>query len=341
MSDTAGDVPLLDVRGLMPLLDVRGLSKRFPIRAGLFAGGRRAVRAVDDVGFLLGRGEVLGLVGESGSGKSTIGRLVLRLIEPSAGEIRFEGVDLAPLSEIHLRPHRRRLQMVFQDPYASLDPRMTVGRSIAEGMEIHGIGTRAERRDKVAALLRRVGLDPAHTRRYPRSFSGGQRQRIAIARALAVGPRLLVADEPVSALDVSIQAEVINLLRELNAELGLTMIFISHDLAVVEMIAHRVMVLYLGRVMEIGPTAELYERPRHPYTEALLSASPGSSRQRIVLRGEIPNPADPPSGCVFRTRCPYAVNRCAEVVPDLIETSPGHFKACIRNDVPPVKEASA
>jgi oligopeptide transport system ATP-binding protein len=317
-----------------PLLEVRDLSKDFPIRAGLLSRQVGAVRALDRVGFTLGEGEVLGLVGESGSGKSTLGRLVLRLIEPSGGAIRFRGTDLASIGPDALQPFRRQMQMVFQDPFASLDPRMSVAASIAEGMEIHGIGSRSERRDRVAALLRRVGLDPAHGRRYPRAFSGGQRQRIAIARALAVEPSLLVADEPVSALDVSIQAEIINLLRRLNAELGLSMLFISHDLAVVEMVAQRVMVLYLGRVVEIGPTASLYERPRHPYTEALLSASPGRGRRRIVLSGEIPNPSSPPSGCVFRTRCPYALPRCAEIVPPLSETAPGHFKACIRDDVP-------
>jgi oligopeptide/dipeptide ABC transporter ATP-binding protein len=317
-----------------PLLEVRDLFKHFPVRAGFLSRARGAVRAVERVSFSMEEGEVLGLVGESGSGKSTLGRLVLRLIAPSGGAIRFRGTDLAPLSAQALRPFRRQMQMVFQDPFASLDPRMSVGASIAEGMEIHGISTQAARKERVAALLRRVGLDPDHMRRYPRAFSGGQRQRIAIARALAVEPSLLVADEPVSALDVSIQAEIINLLRRLNRELGLSMLFISHDLAVVEMVAHRVMVLYLGRVVEIGPTAALYERPRHPYTEALLSASPGSGRRRIVISGEIPNPSNPPSGCVFRTRCPYALPRCAETIPELVEVSPGHLKACIRDDVP-------
>jgi oligopeptide transport system ATP-binding protein len=317
-----------------PLLEVKDLFKQFPVRAGLLSRARGAVRAVERVSFSMGEGEVLGLVGESGSGKSTLGRLVLRRIAPSGGAIRFRGTDLAPLSAQALRPFRRQMQMVFQDPFASLDPRMSVGASIAEGMEIHGISTQAARKERVAALLRRVGLDPDHMRRYPRAFSGGQRQRIAIARALAVEPSLLVADEPVSALDVSIQAEIINLLRRLNRELALSMLFISHDLAVVEMVAHRVMVLYLGRVVEIGPTAALYERPRHPYTEALLSASPGSGRRRIVISGEIPNPSNPPSGCVFRTRCPYALPRCAETIPELVEVSPGHLKACIRDDVP-------
>jgi oligopeptide/dipeptide ABC transporter ATP-binding protein len=294
------------------------------------------VHAVEEVGFQLGTGEVLGLVGESGSGKSTIGRLVLRLLEPTEGEIRFRNLDLAGLDESQLRPLRRHMQMVFQDPFASLDPRMSVGESIGEGMDVHGIAKGPERRDRIAGLMRRVGLNPDHMKRYPRAFSGGQRQRIAIARALAVEPSLVVADEPVSALDVSIQAEVINLLRQLNRELGLALLFISHDLAVVEVIAHRVMVLYLGRVMEIGPTAEIYARPAHPYTEALLSALPGRGRKRIVLGGEIPNPANPPSGCVFRTRCPYAVGRCAEVIPVLTSVSPGHEKACIRDDILPL-----
>jgi oligopeptide/dipeptide ABC transporter ATP-binding protein len=283
-------------------------------------------------------GEVLGLVGESGSGKSTVGRLLLRLLEPTKGEIRFAGQDITRLSRGELRPVRRRAQMIFQDPFGSLNPRMTVGAALGEAMRVHGIGSAPSRRDRAALLLERVGLPAAGLKRYPRAFSGGQRQRVAIARALAVEPEFIVADEPVSALDVSIQAEVVNLLQELQRDLGLALLFISHDLAVVEVIADRVMVLYLGRVMEVAPTEALFRGARHPYTRALLAAAPGrgsAGRARMVLAGEIPTRAAPPSGCVFRTRCPFAIDDCARIVPALREVAPGHGKACIRDDLDP------
>jgi len=313
-----------------PMLRVRGLKKYF---------GRhdRPVRAVDDVSFDIAPGEVLGLVGESGSGKSTIGRTLLKLIEPSAGSILFEGVDLATLTPRAMQPYRRRLQIIFQDPYASLNPRRRVGDTLAEALATHGLHPGAARAKRIAELLALVGLAPEHASRYPHEFSGGQRQRIGIARALAVEPRFIVADEPVSALDVSIQAQVINLLSDLRERFGLTMLFISHDLDVVEYLCDRIVVLYLGKVMEVAGAGDLYRSPQHPYTEALLEASPRpdpeARRARRLLQGDIPSPVDPPSGCVFHTRCPYAVAACAATVPPLREVAPGRFKACLRDDI--------
>jgi oligopeptide/dipeptide ABC transporter ATP-binding protein len=278
---------------------------------------------------------VLGLVGESGSGKSTLGRLVLRLIEPTAGSVEIDGTDITALAPTPLRQFRRRMQMVFQDPYASLNPRMKVGDALAESLLLHGVCAKADTREAAAQLLAKVGLKPDFLDRYPKAFSGGQRQRIAIARALAPQPRFIVADEPVSALDVSVQAEVVNLLKDLQETLGLALLFISHDLSVVETISDRVMVLYLGRPMEIAPTQALFDQPAHPYTAALLEAAPGRRRgpKRFVLKGEIPSPSAPPSGCVFRTRCPFAIERCAAEVPMLRPVAPGHYKACVRDDL--------
>lgn len=318
-----------------PLLEARGVGKVFDLpREGL--GPRPRLRAVDDVSLAIGSGEVLGLVGESGSGKSTLGRLVLRLIEPSAGSVLFDGTDITRATAAALRPLRRRMQMVFQDPYASLNPRRNVGDAIAEVLALHAIGSAADRRDRIAALLARVGLSPEDAARRPREFSGGQRQRIAIARALAVGPRLLVADEPVSALDVSVQAGILSLMRDLQESLGLAMLFISHDLGVVEVMADRVMVLYLGRVMEVAPTRAIFAAPGHPYTAGLLAAAPRLAdrpRPKVLLRDEIPSPANPPSGCVFRTRCPFALPRCAEEVPALRPIGKGRQMACLRDDL--------
>ncbi|WP_439577240.1 ABC transporter ATP-binding protein [Elioraea sp.] len=317
-----------------PLLEATRLVKHFPLpRHGLSRRG--AVRAVEEVDLAVLPGEVLGLVGESGSGKSTLGRLVLRLIDPTAGRIVFEGQDITALSRGALRPLRRRMQMVFQDPYASLNPRRPVGEAIAEVLRLHGLAGHDGGTVRARELLAHVGLSGDDYPRLPRSFSGGQRQRIAIARALAVEPKLLVADEPVSALDVSVQAGILTLLRQLRAEFGLAMLFISHDLSVVEAMADRVMVLYLGRVMEVGPVRAIFTAPRHPYTAALLSAAPGRALAHRMppLAGEIPSPADPPSGCVFRTRCPFALPACAETVPQLRAIAPGHSKACIRDDL--------
>ncbi|MFE0752469.1 ABC transporter ATP-binding protein [Inquilinus sp. NPDC058860] len=317
-----------------PLLAVRGLAKHFG--PGAFGRGP-LVRALDDIHFDVGRGEVVGLVGESGSGKTTIGRSVLRLIEPTAGEVVFDGQDLTKLSGGAMRRQRRRMQYIFQDPFASLSPRMTIGEILTEGLAIQRIGTGRERLARARAALEAVELPADAVDRYAHEFSGGQRQRIGIARALALEPEFLVADEPVSALDVSVQAQIVNLLRDLQLRLGLTMLFISHDLAVVEYICDRVIVLYLGRIMEIAPSERLYAAPKHPYTRALLSAipepDPDRPRQRQILKGDIPSPANPPSGCVFRTRCPHAVEACAREVPKLEEVEPGHFKACIRQDV--------
>ena len=311
------------------LVNVRHLVKHFPVE-----GSDDVVRAVDGVSFEILRGETLGLVGESGCGKSTVGRCLLRLIEPTAGEVNFEGRDVLSLSRGDLRELRREMQIVFQDPYASLNPRMKVGDIVGEPLVIHKIGTKSEQRERVGELLRRVGLDPDYRKRYPHEFSGGQRQRIGVARTLALNPKLIVADEPVSALDVSVQAQVVNLLQDLQKEFGLTYLFISHGLAVVEHISTRVAVMYLGRVVEIARAAELYLRPLHPYTQALLSAipvpDPTRKRERIVLQGDVPTPINPPSGCRFRTRCPIAIDECARIDPELRELSPGHRVACIR-----------
>lgn len=322
-----------------PLLDVRHLQKHFPIRGGLLSREIGRVKAVNDVSFKLAKGEVVGLVGESGSGKTTAGRAILRLIEPSGGEVLFNGTDITKLGKQQLREYRRQMQIIFQDPFASLNPRMTVSDIIGEALEIHGLYPGAQRTERIANLLSKVGLRPEHMRRYPHEFSGGQRQRIGIARALAVDPSFIVADEPVSALDVSIQAQVVNLLQDLQEELGLTVLFIAHDLAVVEYICDRIIVMYLGRVMEIAPSRQLNRNPKHPYTEALLSAAPvpdptlRDQKKRIILEGDIPSPINPPSGCVFRTRCRYATADCANVIPELREISPGHFKACIHDDI--------
>lgn len=316
------------------LIEARGLCKTFAQSAGFsLFGRRRSVRAVSDVDLVMRRGEAVGLIGESGSGKSTIGRLVLGLISPTSGVIRFAGVDLAQTDAATLRRLRRRMQIIFQDPYSSLDPRRTVGDQIAEGLIIHRLGDAAARQARVAQLLAHVGLAPEHASRYPAAFSGGQRQRIGIARALAIAPDLLVADEPVSALDVSVQAQVLELLAHLRTELGLSLLFISHDLSAVRHLCDRIVVLYLGRVMEEGPTREVFDNPRHPYTRALLSAMPTLSRadrrKREILKGDPPSPADPPSGCVFRTRCAHAVERCASAAPAPVTVGPAHQAACI------------
>jgi len=310
-------------------VEVRDLVKHFPIE-----GSDEVVRAVDGVSFAVFRGETMGLVGESGCGKSTVGRCLLRLIEPTAGKVSFEGRVVLSMGKTELRELRREMQIVFQDPYASLNPRMKVGDIVGEPLVIHRIGTKSERRGRVADLLRRVGLDPAYSKRYPHEFSGGQRQRIGVARTLALNPKLIVADEPVSALDVSVQAQVVNLLQDLQAEFGLTYLFISHGLAVVEHISTRVAVMYLGRIVEIASAVELYAHPLHPYTQALLSAipvpDPKHRRNRVVLQGDVPTPINPPSGCRFRTRCPIAIAECSQIDPELREISPGHSVACIR-----------
>jgi oligopeptide/dipeptide ABC transporter ATP-binding protein len=311
------------------LLGVRDLVKHFPVE-----GGNEVLRAVDGVSFSIRGGETLGLVGESGCGKSTVGRCILRLYEPTSGEIVFEKKDITHASNREMRTLRRDMQIIFQDPYSSLDPRLNILSIVGEPMAIHGIGNKTERRDRVAALLQKVGLDPIYMNRFPHEFSGGQRQRIGIARALALDPKLIVCDEPVSALDVSVQAQVVNLLQDLQSELGLTYLFISHGLAVVEHISNRVAVMYLGKIVEIADAMELYSNPLHPYTKALLSAipipDPKQKRDRIVLTGDVPTPINPPSGCRFRTRCPWAIDECAKVVPELREIRPGHTAACIR-----------
>jgi len=315
-----------------PLLEVEDIGRQFVARRSVLGRPTAIVAAVDGVSFSLEVGKTLALVGESGCGKSTLGRLVLRLIEPTAGRIRFDGRDVTALRERELRPLRRNAQLIFQDPYASLNPRMTVGQILAEPLALHDVVPPSRRAERVNELLRLVGLEPRLTRRYPHEFSGGQRQRIAIARALAVEPKLIVCDEPVSALDVSIRAQVLNLLRDLQRRLGLAYIFISHDLAVVKHIADRIAVMHLGRIVEIGPNEALFANPRHPYSRALLSAipvpAPGAMRERIILRGEMPSALHPPAGCPFHTRCPVAVTRCETERPELLGGL--HATACHR-----------
>jgi oligopeptide/dipeptide ABC transporter ATP-binding protein len=320
-----------------PLVELTDMTVTFPIGGGLLRGGRASLRAVDRFTLTVNPREVVGLVGESGSGKTTTGRAILRLLEPASGTIRFEGSDITHLDKPALRPLRRRMQMIFQDPYSSLNPRLRVRDIINEAFIIHDIGTPRDRPDRVAALLDQVGMTRDAMERYPHEFSGGQRQRIGIARALAVEPVFVVADEPVSALDVSVQAQVLNLLLDLQQSLGLAMLFIAHDLAVVQYVSDRVVVMYLGRIMEVAPAETIYRRPLHPYTVALLEAAPEpdptARRELTELTGEIPSPMSPPSGCVFRTRCVHAIDACAHVEPPLVEVAPGHSKACIRDDI--------
>ena len=322
----------------MNLIEVRNLKK-------YFGSGERPVRAVDDVSFTIERGETLGLVGESGSGKSTIGRTVLRLVDLSGGQVLYRGDDIGALSAERMRKLRSKLQIIFQDPYASLNPKMRIGAILGEALSTHGLHPgKAARERRIAELLDLVGLRAEHASRFPHEFSGGQRQRIGVARALAVEPEFIVADEPLSALDVSIQSQVINLLAELRERLSLTMLFISHDLDVVEYLCDRVVVLYLGKVMEVAKTDALFERALHPYTRALLAASPKPdptiASEHVALKGDIPSPVAPPSGCVFRTRCPHAIDACAQHVPVLEEVEPGRWSACIRKEIVMMKAAA-
>ena len=317
-----------------PIVSVKGLKKHFPIMKGLFRRQVGAVRAVDGVSFDIYKGETLGLVGESGSGKSTTGRVILQLDDATEGSITFEGVELTETKGAKLRKLRPRMQMIFQDPHASLNPRMTVARIIGEPLTEHAAASGDERRDKIEELLRLVGLQPKHANRYPHEFSGGQRQRIGIARAIALNPDFIVADEPIAALDVSIQAQVVNLLEDLQDVLGLTYLFISHDLSMVRHIADRVAVMYLGQIMELTDVDTLYNNPLHPYTQALLSAVPvpdpkiEATRERVILEGDIPSPSNPPPGCPFNTRCPVVQDRCREEKPEWREIDPGHWVAC-------------
>jgi oligopeptide/dipeptide ABC transporter ATP-binding protein len=316
------------------LIEIKSLRKYFPIRSGVLGREVARVHAVDDVTLSVPEGETLGLVGESGCGKSTLGRCVVRLLEPTDGDVVFEGRSIGKLGSRALRPLRRQMQMIFQDPYASLNPRKRVGTIIGDPMRIHGIGDRNERKEKVEELLRKVGLSPEHYNRFPHEFSGGQRQRIGVARALALQPKLIVADEPVSALDVSIQAQMVNLLEELQDEFRLTYIFIAHDLGVVRHVSDRIAVMYLGKLVELSPAEELYTRPIMPYTEALLSAVPipdpdlSDQRERIVLEGDVPSPIHPPSGCRFHPRCRYATDVCKQIEPPLVDYGNGHLAAC-------------
>ena len=315
-----------------PLLRVEGLKKYFPIRKGLLSRVSGHVKAVDDVSFYVNKGETLGIVGESGCGKSTTGRMLMRLLEPSEGKVFFDGKELTSISNDDMRKARREIQMVFQDPYASLNPRHTIEKILEEPLIVHGIGNPKERKKKVRDFLEIVGLSSYHAKRYPHQFSGGQRQRIGIARALMTNPKLIIADEPVSALDVSIQAQVLNLMQDLQKELNLTYIFIAHDLGVVRHISDRVGVMYLGKMVEVAVSEKLYDKPLHPYTQALLSAvpvpDPNFVRDQILIKGDIPSPSNPPSGCTFHTRCPFKMDVCTKIVPKLEELESGHSVAC-------------
>lgn len=337
MPDTRANQSQKSTNGKRILVEVTDLKKHFPIKSGIiFQREVAAVKAVDGVSFSIFEGETLGLVGESGCGKSTTGRTVLQLYRATSGSVKFEGQEITTLKGEALRKMRRRMQMVFQDPYASLNPRMSVGRIVAEPLVVHNIGTKKERDDRVAELLELVGLNPYFVRRYPHEFSGGQRQRIGLARSLALNPSFIVADEPISALDVSIQAQVVNLLQKLQQDLGLTYLFIAHDLSMVRHLCDRVAVMYLGKIVEIAESEELYTNPLHPYTQALLSAVPvpdplvEEKRQRIILKGDVPSPLNPPKGCNFNTRCPVSVDVCYDQDPELIEVLPGHWVACHR-----------
>jgi oligopeptide/dipeptide ABC transporter ATP-binding protein len=323
--------------GAAPVLEVKDLKKHFPIYKGVLSRLTGYVYAVDGVSFHIGRGETLGLVGESGCGKSTVGRTLLKLLEPTEGRILVGGVDITDLGGADMQPYRQQMQMIYQDPYASLNPRMSASEIVGEPLTIHGVGSGGERRERVAQLFERVGLRPELMMSYPHEFSGGQRQRIGIARALALNPQLIVGDEPVSALDVSIQAQIINLLMDLQEEFQLSYLFVAHDLAVIEHISHRVAVMYLGRIVEMTDKASVFEMPLHPYTEALLSAVPiakvgAKARKRVILKGDVPSPVRPPPGCHFHTRCPYAMPRCRVEPPLLREAAPGHLVACHLHD---------
>ncbi|HEY1266275.1 MAG TPA: dipeptide ABC transporter ATP-binding protein [Candidatus Binatia bacterium] len=324
----------------VPLLEVQDLKKHFPVYKGVFSRISGHVYAVDGVSFRINQGETLGLVGESGCGKSTVGRTLLKLLEPTEGRIKIRGEDITDFDTTRMFPYREQMQMIYQDPYASLNPRMSAGDIVGEPLIIHQAGTRAERQERVAHLFERVGLRPEHMNSFPHMFSGGQRQRIGIARALALGPELIVGDEPVSALDVSIQAQIINLLEDLQDRFDLTYLFIAHDLSVVRHISDRIAVMYLGKIVEIADRQELYDNPLHPYTQALLSAVPvpdpviEARRARVVLGGEVPSPSNPPAGCVFHPRCPIAIEECSGGVPELRELRPGHWVACIRAGEP-------
>lgn len=314
------------------LIRVEHLTKHFPVRGGIFQREVAQVQAVDDVSFTIKKGETLGMVGESGCGKTTIGRTILRLTEPTSGRMEFDGKDVFSLNAGEMKAIRRNMQIIFQDPYASLDPRLPIGESVMEGLKIHNIGNSREQYDATITMLKRVGLEEYHARRYPHEFSGGQRQRIGIARALTLRPQFIVCDEPVSALDVSIQSQVLNLLRDLQQEFGLTYLFIAHNLSVVEHISDRVAVMYLGKMVELASREDLYRNPLHPYTNALLSAIPipgaRGKRERIILKGDVPSPLNPPTGCRFHPRCPFAMDICRVKEPAFIETEPNHWAAC-------------
>jgi len=314
------------------LVEVNDLVKYFPVRAGLLQRVVNQLKAVDGVSFIVKKGETLGLVGESGCGKTTVGRTMLRLIEPTSGVIKFDDKDVLSLKPRELKAVRRDMQIIFQDPYASLDPRVPIGESVMEGLHIHNIGTSKERVDIMRETLKKVGLEDYHARRYPHEFSGGQRQRIGIARALALRPRFIICDEPVSALDVSIQSQILNILKDLQAEFGLTYLFIAHNLSVVEHVSDRVAVMYLGKIVEMTTREELFRNPLHPYTQALMSAipvpNPRLRRQRIILKGDVPSPLNPPNGCRFHPRCPVAIEKCSHEIPPLLEVSPEHWVAC-------------